>query len=124
LVKAPKDTPHYWQVSFEVINLLSRVQTQLETVGTQPLSKFNEVVFRGGAPSVIANSNVLLSNHIEGFNFVNSVIHFDSSVILTNVAFQNCVFIFPSEANPSEPLQKIGEILLASDLLSVKIGMS
>jgi len=83
----------------------------------------DEVRIQGfGARSIINNQNVLLKNTIEGITFSNSVVHFDPSVRLINVGFTNCVFIFPPDASPPKPLQQIGEALLASDLLHVKIG--
>ncbi len=122
LAKAPKDTPNYWPTSFQIITLLSQAISQLETIGTQPLSIMNNVRLPGGLPSIINNQNVLLKNTIEGINFSNSVVHFDPSVRLINVGFTNCVFIFPADASPPKPLQQIGEALLASDLLHVKIS--
>ena len=120
----PKDVPNFWPTTFQVISLLSQAMWQLQTIGAQPLSSFDNVTLRGGAPSLIRGQNVLLKNHIEGFAFENSVIHFDPSVEFVNVSFHNCVFIFPTETIPSEPLQKIGELLLASDLSNIRIGPS
>lgn len=122
LATAPKDAPNFWPTTFQVISLLSQAMWQLQTIGTRPLSIMRNVTIRTGAPNPVSSTNVLLKNHIEGLAFENSVIHFDPSVELVNVSFQNCVFIFPTETIPSEPLQKIGELLLASDLSNIKIG--
>ena len=124
LAQSSPTTPDFWPATFQVISLLSQAMWQLQTIGAQPLSVFDNVTFRGGAPSVIPGANALLKNHIEGMVFENSVIHFDPSVELVNVSFHNCVFIFPTETIPSEPLQKIGALLLASDLSNIKIGPS
>jgi len=124
LAKTPKDIPNFWPTSFQIITLLSQAMWQLETIGTKPLSIYDNFAIRGGAPALISGINVLLKNQIEGLSLENSVIHFDPSVKLVNVSFRNCVFIFPAETQPSQPLQRIGEALLASDLTNVKIGQS
>lgn len=109
LAQSSPTTPDFWPATFQV---------------TKGLSLFDNFTIRGGSPSVVRDTNALLKNHVEGVVFENSVIHFDSSVELVNVSFQNCVFIFPAETTPSKPLQKIGELLLASDLSNIKIGPS
>lgn len=124
LAQSSPTTPDFWPATFQIISLLSQAMWQLQTIGAQGLSLFDTFTIRGGSPSVVRDTNALLKNHVEGVVFENSVIHFDSTVELVNVSFQNCVFIFPVETIPSEPLQKIRELLLASDLSNIKIGPS
>jgi hypothetical protein len=120
LATAPKDTPNFWPASFQIINLLSQAEWELETVGRQPLQIFNNVQFINATPNLVKGKNVALRNVIEGMRFENSVIHFDSSVELYNVGFSHCVFVFPSEPNPPQRLQQIGQVLLTSDLTNVR----
>jgi len=126
LAAAPKDTPNLWPAGFQVITLLSQAMYQLETIGRQPLTTLDNMRIAGfGGPAgrggVVNGRNVLLKNTIEGLAFENSVVHFDASTRLINVQFTHCVFIFPQDANPPQPLQQIGATLLASDLENVRI---
>ncbi|HWY53008.1 MAG TPA: hypothetical protein VNZ03_00990 [Terriglobales bacterium] len=123
LANLPPGTPNYWPASFQIITLVSQAMYQLETIGKQPPSVFDNVRFSGfGAQGGrVSGHNVFLKNTIEGFTFENSIIHFDASTKLINVQFTHCVFIFPQDANPPQPLQQIGATLLASDLENVRI---
>jgi len=122
LTGVPHDTPNFWPVSFQIISLLSQPQAAkvIEDVGKRPLSIFDNV----SLPMVEREKNVLLKNSISGIRFYDSVIHFDRSVKLSNIAFINCVFIFPSQENPPVNLQQIGATLLAADLSKVTFNAS
>ena len=129
LSRIPPDTPNFWPASFQIITLLSQAQATrvVETVGLKPVETVDNGHFLripGIITLAVHDKNILLKNSISGVEFYDSVIHFDPSVKLTNVAFVNCVFIFPLEENPPKSLQQIGTTLLASDLSRVTLNAS
>lgn len=122
LASTNKDSPNFWPVSFQVINLLSKALSYIENPNpTESVVEDTEGTFIEKNGSV-----VLLKGLIRNSQFKDSVIRFDPSVRLVNVTFKNCVFVFPlAEPNPPKPLQQIGSILLAaSDLTKVTINAS
>jgi hypothetical protein len=118
----------FWPSSFEIITLLSKAtstEVDFAKLASARESVFNDFSASGpGAVSPIVGMNVLLKNHIQGLTFRNSIIRFDPSVKLSNDVFVDCIFVFPSEQNPSGPLQQIGRTLLASDLENVTLNAS
>jgi hypothetical protein len=127
LASAKQDAPNYWQISFQIITLLSQAQATsvLEAASKKPLKILDNVAPPGGPGTpilmTVTNDNVLLKNLVANEAFIGSVIHLDPSVRLVNDVFQNCVFIFPSEENPPKNLQQIGSELLAADLSNVTV---
>jgi hypothetical protein len=127
LASLPQDVPNFWPASFQIITLLSQANSQLETIGKQPLSVMSDVRYinmPGLIGFAVRDNNVLLKNLVEGVTFTNSVVHFDPSVRLVNDTFINCVFVFPADENPPKSLQEIGKTLLASDLSKVTLNAS
>ena len=121
LASAPRNVPSFWPISFQIIELVSQ-----STSGIQPSAAKEGVLdnVSGLRPPIIvypAGSRLLLKNQIADSVFQNVVIRFDPSVRLVNVTFINCVFILPSDPNPPQNIQKIGEVLLASDLSRITI---
>lgn len=117
LANAPKGEPNFWPTTFQVISLLSQATSNPSIQNDQREAILNDVSSNPpGGMSPIMNSRVVLINLVAGMTFINSIVRFDPSVRLANDTFINCVFIFPSEANPSTNLQQIGSELLAADL--------
>ena len=121
LASAPRNVPSFWPISFQIIELVSQ-----STSGIQPSAAKEGVLdnVSGLRPPIVvypAGSRLLLKNQIADSVFQNVVIRFDPSVRLVNVTFINCVFILPSDPNPPQNIQKIGEVLLASDLSRITI---
>ena len=127
LATTPPDTPNVWPTGFEIISLLSRAQfgAEMEKVAQQREGVMDNV--RSNPPGLMApirNNRIVLKNLIQGITFINSIVRFDPSVQLANDTFINCIFVFPADANQSKPLQKLGEILLTSDLSHVIVNAS
>jgi hypothetical protein len=125
LLKASKDTPNFWPVSFQIITLLSKTNFNVE------ISELPEVVMDGnshmkfiGPPGATRLPQVLLKNSISDALFERVVVRLDPSVRLTDVVFISCVIILPTEQVPAQPLQKIIRTLLASDISRVEIKAS
>jgi hypothetical protein len=121
LASAPRNMPSFWPVSFQIIKLASQ-----STSGIEPSAAKEGVLddVSGFKPPIIsypAGSRLLLKNQIADSVFENVVIRFDPSVRLVNVTFINCVFILPSDPNPPQNIQKIGETLLTSDLSRITL---
>jgi hypothetical protein len=112
LAGAKRDTPNFWPVSFQIIELLSKATAEIRNPGKE------SVVDNVSGPGIEFGKGqvMLLKNRIANLTFHDSVIRFDPTVKLTNVTFIDCVFIFPLTQNPPKPLQEIGNALLASDL--------
>lgn len=122
LASVPRNTPNFWPITFQVINLLSQATSNLTTQNEQKEIVLNDVSSNPpGLISPVMNQRVFLKNLVAGFTFTNSIVRFDSSVRLANDTFINCVFIFPPEASPLKNLQEIGSELLASDLTHVTV---
>ena len=122
LAAAKKDTPGFWPASFQIITLLSQATSDVGVPQKETI--LSDV---SGPPNsfLIENTNVLLKNLVAGATIKNSIVRFDASVRLANDTFINCVFIFPVYLqNPSEPLRKVAETLLASDLANATIKAS
>jgi hypothetical protein len=114
LATVPHNTPNFWPASFQIITLLSQATSGVEPT-SQRESVFSDVV----GPGIVVPDgiHVFLKNRIQNMVFTNSVVRFDSSVLLKNVTFINCIFIFPPvEQHPPKPLQQIGSELLSADL--------
>jgi hypothetical protein len=117
LASAPKSEPNFWPTTFQLLTLLSQATSNPTVQNEQKETVLDTVVSNPpGGVAPITNSRVVLKNLVAGLTFTNSIIRFDSSVRLANDTFIDCVFIFPSEANPPNNLQQIGSELLAADL--------
>jgi hypothetical protein len=117
LASAPKSEPDFWPVTFQVINLLSQATSNPTVQNEQKESVMDTVVSNPpGGMTPVMNSRVVLKNLVAGVTFINSIVRFDPSVRLANDTFINCIFVFPTEANPPKNLQEIGSELLAADL--------
>jgi len=117
LRSVPRNVPNFWPTTFQVITLLSQATSNPTTQNEQKEGVMDNVVSNSpNGVSPVTNSRVVLKNSVAGITFINSIVRFDPSVRLANDTFINCVFIFPSEANPPTNLQQIGSELLAADL--------
>lgn len=119
-----RDTPNFWPTSFQVITLLSKADFDIEP-STKPQMTLADI--DGITPRILAmprGTRILLQGSIRNSVFSEAIVTFDPGVRLQNVTFINCVLIFPTEQNPSLPLQKIGDVLLTSDLSRVTINAS
>lgn len=125
LATARKNVPEYWPVAFQIIELTSKANSELQIPEGRP-SIFDNFVSRPiGGMSPTVGQQVILRNKVEGMIFKDCVIHFDASARLTNDVFINCVFIFPADTQePSTPLQNIGQALLLANLSNVTITAS
>jgi hypothetical protein len=119
---ADKNAPSYWQVSFQVINLLSMAVSYIHNpkATESTMDNISGVQIRKNGDVVV------LKHEISDSVFEDSVIRFDPSVRLHNVTIKNCVCIFPvTGPNPAKPLQDIGNaLLMASDISEVSISTS
>lgn len=126
VAQAPPNTPGYWPVAFQIIQLASQSNfPDSEKIALQGEDVLSGLISRPlGAISVGPNRRFFLKNHVEGIVFKDSIIRFDPSVELVNDLFINCVFLIPVQDDPSKSLQDIGKTLLASDLSRVTLNAS
>jgi hypothetical protein len=126
MAQLPPTSSGYWPLVFQVIQLASQSTfADVDKIAAQGQSEYSNVSSRPpGGFGVIENRRVILKNHVEGLIFKNCIIFFDPTVELVNDVFINCVFMFPTQENPSKPLQEIGKTLLASDLSKVTLNAS
>jgi hypothetical protein len=119
LSQTPKGTPDYWPTAFQVITLLSRA------VSNPTVTKSSLIENVTGPPGSYAfnSGDFVLKGVVTGGVFRNSIIRVDPNARLANDRFENCVLVLPYVQNPSEPLQRIGnELLASSDLSNLSIG--
>ena len=122
LVNVPRDVPKFWPTSFQVLTLLTQATANVELKG-QRESEFSNV--SGPGIAVQPGQRILLRNRIANMVFEGDVVRLDPSVQLLNVTFINCVILFPAVEVPPQPLQEVGDALLAaSDLLKLTIHPS
>jgi hypothetical protein len=126
VAQASPDTPGYWPIAFQVIQLASQSTfADWDKIKAQGETEYDDVSSKPpGAFGVMENQRAVLRNHVEGLTFKNSIIRFEPNVELVNDVFINCVFLLPVQDNPSKPLQEIGRTLLASDLSNVTLNAS
>jgi hypothetical protein len=126
LASVPRDMDNFWPTAFQVIELLSQSTfADFDKIAVKPESEIDDVTSRPpGQMGIFENKKFVLKEHVEGLIFRNSIIRFDPSVVLVNDVFINCVFLLPTQNNPSGPLQEIGRTLLSSDLSNVTLNAS
>jgi hypothetical protein len=126
LAQLPPSSPGYWPAAFQVIQLFSQSTfADINKLAATPESSYSNVASNPpGLMGIIKDRRVFLKNRVEGLVFQDSIIRFDPNVQLVNDVFINCIFLLPTQENPSKPLQEIGKILLTSDLSKVTLNAS
>lgn len=123
LLSSDRNTPSYWQVSLQLVNLLSIAASYVENP-----NRGHSILADSSGVQVVNNGDVVvLRGKISNSLIENSVIQFDPTIQLVNVTFKKCVFIFPSSGDmmPPKNIQQIGDQLLAAkDISSVLLTAS
>ncbi len=107
------DTPGYWPTTFQLITLLSRATSAVETEKPKEIviSNVSDFPFTGEL-----GQRIMLTGQIKNTVFTDAVVRLDPDVHLENVTFNNCVIIFPDTLKPSSSIREIAAQLLSSNL--------
>jgi hypothetical protein len=112
------ETPGFWPTTFQLITLLSRATSAVETEKPKEIviSNVSDFPFAGEL-----GQRIVLAGEIKNTVFNDAVVRLDPEVRLQNVTFNDCVIIFPDTPKPSSSLREIAAQLLSSNLLHATI---
>jgi hypothetical protein len=113
LAAVDADTPGFWPITFQLITLLSRATSAVETEKPKEIiiSNVSDFPFAGEL-----GQRIVLAGQIKNTVFTDAVVRLDPEVHLDNVTFNGCVIIFPDTPKPSSTLREIAAQLLSSNL--------
>jgi hypothetical protein len=116
LATVSRSSPDFWPTSLTLLSYLSQVSTGKVLISNIKLQTI--MLDKASDHARVTDSAVTLGGYWRNAVVTRSFVQFDPNVILENVRFDHCVFVFNLYTPPNLRLQRIGDAMLATNNIS------